>query len=119
MVSGSAAGSLDDQTAALREQVLTRLGFQFPPDRMRASDQWRVGLTLTDRLAGDPRVPMGRAVDVWRRESIDANGMDPAPRELVQRCSTSRTEADNRHVVHAHGRSLLPWDRGPGALLHR
>ena len=65
MVAGGAApGGLDDQPAALREQIRARLGLELPPDRVRAAHERRIRLALADRLAGDPRVPVGGPVDV-------------------------------------------------------
>ncbi len=65
MVAGGAApGGLDDQPAALRQEVRTRLRFELPPDRMRALHERRVGLALADCLAGDPRIAVGRTVDM-------------------------------------------------------
>ena len=116
---GPAAGGLDDQPAALREQILAGLGLELPPDRVRTLHQRRVGLAFADRLAGDARVPVGRAVDVRRRESIDADGADPAPGELVEGRRAGGAEADDGHVIRAHGRSLLPCDGDPGPLLQR
>ena len=63
---GPPAGGLEDQSAALREQILAGFGLELAPYRVRALDQWRVGLALADRLAGDARIPVGRTVDVRR-----------------------------------------------------
>ena len=105
---GPAAGGLDDQTAALGEEILAGVGLELPPDGMRTLHKRGVGLAFPDCLAGDPRVPVGRAVDVRRRESIDTDDAHPAPGELVQRRRTGRAQADHGDVIGAHRRSLLP-----------
>ena len=60
MVAGRAAtGCLEDEPAALREEICAGLGFELPPDRVRAPHQRRIRLALADRLAGDAGVPVG------------------------------------------------------------
>ena len=116
---GPATGGLDDQATALREQVLAGLGFELAPDGVRALHQRRVRLAFADRLAGDAGLAVGRSVDMRRRESIDADGADAAAGELVEGGGAGGTEADDGHVIRAHGRSLLPCNGEPGPLLQR
>ena len=67
MVAGrAAAGCLDDETAALREEILAGLGLELAPDGVRAAHQRRVLHPLPDRLAGDAGVPVCRPVDMRR-----------------------------------------------------
>jgi predicted oxidoreductase len=66
MVTRRPAGGLDDQTAALGKQILTRFGFELSPDGVRALHERGVRLTLADGLAGDPCVPVGRPEDMGR-----------------------------------------------------
>src|SRR5579863_50941 len=96
---GPATGVLDDEPATLREQILAGLGLELSPDRVGPLHERRVRLALADRLAGDARVPVGRSIDVRRREAIDPDDTDPAPRELIEGRRTRSAEADDGHVI--------------------
>ncbi len=66
MARSPAAGRLDDESAALREQVLAGVRLELTPDRMGAPDERRVLHSLADRLTCDAGVPVGRPIDVRR-----------------------------------------------------
>ncbi len=99
---GAPAGGLDDETAALGEEVLAGLGLELTPDRVGAPDERRVVHPLPDRLTRDPGVAMGRAIDVGRRVTVDAERGRTESRELVQGGGTGRPEAHDDDVRRAH-----------------
>ncbi len=60
MMAGRAAtGCLEDEPAALRQEICAGLGFERSPDRVRPLHQRGIRLALADRLAGDAGVPVG------------------------------------------------------------
>ena len=96
---GAPVARTDDETAALGQQRLARLRFEFPPDLVRPQNQRHIGFAFANRLPGDARFPVGRSAIVRRRMAVDANGIHTAPCKLVERRRSHGAKANHRHVI--------------------
>ncbi len=99
---GAPARRLDDEPAALGEEVLAGFGLELTPDRVGTPDERRVVHPLPDRLTRDSGVAVRRAVHMRRRVAVDAQRRRTEPRELVQGGCAGRAEADDDDVRRAH-----------------
>ena len=71
---------------------------QFAPDRMGPLGERHIGIAFAHRAARDPRLAMARPHGVRRREAVDADRGNAAPRELVERRRAHRAEPDDGDI---------------------
>jgi hypothetical protein len=69
----------DEQEAASFDQRFSKLASEPVEDLVRPNDERDIGLTLADRLAGDPGFAVTRSEGMWRIEPVDAEHACPGP----------------------------------------
>ena len=99
--------ALEDRLAGLHgpgdvQQLLARLGLEFPPELVRAPEERDVVRVLEVREADDPRQPVRRAVLVRDVEALETDDALPAASEVVERRAPHPADADDGNVVALH-----------------
>ena len=88
----------DHQSARLMKESLGGAALEIGPELIGPLNEWHVMRMLVVRLANDSRQAVGGSQGVRRRKAIEARDANAALRQMVQRSTSHRSEADDHDV---------------------